>query len=175
LTFEANQQGNDVLVSWVTASELNNDRFEVERSNDGMQFIHIGTRNGQGTTSVMHQYSLIDEEPKAGINYYRLRQIDLDGTENLSDPVAVVFRQSDAPISIIHDAIHGALVIQATNEAGLARVTLFDAAGKTILHHESMVEDNWSGVISLPELSKGIYLIRCELNGTVSNLKLVTP
>jgi hypothetical protein len=175
LTFEANQQGADVLVSWITASELNNDRFEVERSNDGIQFARIGIRAGQGTTSVMHQYSLIDEEPEIGINYYRLRQIDLDGTENLSDPVAVVFRQEQAPISIVHDATQGYLVIQADNEAGTARLTLFDAAGKSIMDHERAVEENWNAVIGLPELSKGVYFVRCELNETVSIVKLITP
>jgi hypothetical protein len=175
LSFDAKQQGKDVLVSWITASELNNDRFEVERSQDGIDFTWIGTRVGNGTTSIMHSYSLLDNEPKNGINYYRLRQIDLDGSEKTTDPVAVVFRNEQSPISLFHDAALGSIVIQATNEDGSARFTLFDASGKVAFKYETTIPENWNSVIKLPDLSKGVYLIRCEVNGFSSNLKIVIP
>lgn len=70
--------------NWVTASELNNDFFTLERSRDGKKFEVVSHVNGAGTTSVRQTYAAIDERPYKGISYYRLKQTDFDGAAQYS-------------------------------------------------------------------------------------------
>ena len=78
-----------VRLDWVTASELNNDRFVVERSYDARNFKPLATVQGAGTTSEVRSYAVYDTDPGVGSIYYRIRQIDFDGTSSTS-PVRVV-------------------------------------------------------------------------------------
>jgi hypothetical protein len=173
ISFDAKQQGRDVLVSWVTASETNNDRFEVEHSPDGNDFHRIGTVNGHGTTSATHAYSLLDKNPSEGINYYRLRQIDYDGTEDVSDPVAVMFNKISTPITVYHDHAGESLIISCANSAGRAQITLYDATGKSIVVFDGDVDKNWNRVLSLPKLAAGMYSIKCIVNEESLTMKLI--
>jgi len=93
MSFTAAPSGKMVLLNWVTASELNNQRFEVERSSDGRNFYRIGSVAGAGTTSMQQTYSLRDEQPLNGISYYRLIQVDYDGARDVSKVVSVKFRK----------------------------------------------------------------------------------
>jgi Pentaxin family/G8 domain len=68
------------LLKWHTASETNNDRFEVERSQNGVDFEYLGQVKGAGTSNKPHDYTVTDEQPLPGTSYYRLKQVDLDGT-----------------------------------------------------------------------------------------------
>jgi len=69
---------NGVELHWATSSEVNNDYFDVERSEDGSYFESIGTVDGHGTTSSGYKYYFTDRSPHTGENYYRLRQVDFD-------------------------------------------------------------------------------------------------
>ncbi len=80
---------NLVQLVWLTASELNNEAFEVERSKDGFDFTSIAHIAGKGTTAEQHEYSLIDTKPLSGLSYYRLKQIDFDGTVTYTRLVSV--------------------------------------------------------------------------------------
>jgi uncharacterized repeat protein (TIGR01451 family) len=88
--FKAVKNGNAADLSWATAGELKNDRFEVERSTDGLTFTKVGALNGNGTTDVKKQYSFTDQLPaNASIVYYRLRIVDFDGKSTFSKIVVV--------------------------------------------------------------------------------------
>jgi hypothetical protein len=89
-SFTATYTNDAVLLNWETASEVNNDRFEVLRSTDGVNFTQIGTVAGNGTTSQPQAYSLLDRDVKPGLYYYRLRQVDFDGISELSRIVSVL-------------------------------------------------------------------------------------
>lgn len=87
--FYGDQVNESVMLNWATLSELNNNYFLVERSEDGMQFEAIGRIEGAGTTTEITEYSFQDKTPFAGPNYYRLKQIDLDGAINYSSLIEV--------------------------------------------------------------------------------------
>ncbi len=88
--FEARvNSDNQVELDWATASELNNDYFLIERSRDGAVWEVIAQVAGNGTTSQAMHYSTIDKEPYQGRSYYRLQQVDFDGTTAYSDLVNV--------------------------------------------------------------------------------------
>jgi len=80
---------NVVDLFWSTASERDNDRFEVERSTDGVHFEIINTMKGAGTTTNETQYYTVDQDPSIGVNYYRLNQWDTDGNSKHSEVRAV--------------------------------------------------------------------------------------
>ena len=85
-------KGQSVNVSWATAIEKNNAWFEVQRSAIGEVFETVGTVKGQGNTSSAHNYAFVDSRPLAGLSYYRLRQVDTDGTTAYSPVAAVQLR-----------------------------------------------------------------------------------
>ena len=68
-----------VVLEWKTASELDNDYFEVQHSLDGVEFEVIGEVDGNGTTNEELEYTFTHKTPRPGVNYYRLRQVDFDG------------------------------------------------------------------------------------------------
>ena len=78
-SFSAASEDRQIILTWSTASEINNDFMEVERSADGIHFTGIGRVSGYGTTNQIQDYHFTDFHPFSGINYYRLRQVDIDG------------------------------------------------------------------------------------------------
>ena len=80
ITFEAQANNNMVDLLWTTASEINNDYFVIESSSDGIEFNEVTEIVGAGNSNVEINYSAIDYNPYNGISYYRLKQVDFDGT-----------------------------------------------------------------------------------------------
>jgi hypothetical protein len=101
LTLSASVVNSDVQLLWSTASELNNRGFEVERSlNDQNNFVTIGFVDGIGNSTEINYYSFNDNPHLSGSNqiYYRLKQIDFDGTFSYSDVVSVSY---DVPAEFV--------------------------------------------------------------------------
>lgn len=89
ISFDADVNENQVVLSWATASELNNNYFTLERSRDGRTFETVTTLGGAGTTNEHVTYSFTDNTPYFGRSYYRLSQTDFDGTSASFDLVTV--------------------------------------------------------------------------------------
>lgn len=87
--FKAILEAHTVTLQWQTATEQNNDFMAVERSMDGRNYVEIGRVGGQGNSWEVHNYQLTDAQPLSGTNYYRLRQVDYDGTATISAVVAI--------------------------------------------------------------------------------------
>ncbi len=77
------------MLTWATASELNNKAFQIEKSIDGVNFSKIGKVKGNGTIEEVKNYRFLDVSATQGTNYYRLKQIDKDGAIHLSDVVSI--------------------------------------------------------------------------------------
>jgi len=88
-SFTASVTETEIILNWITATELNNQGFEIERSYDNNNFEKISFVPGFGTTTETKNYSYTIEKPIAGIQYYRLKQIDFDGTFEHSNSVEV--------------------------------------------------------------------------------------
>jgi hypothetical protein len=90
--FTAKQNTNKtVTVNWSTAAEVNCDHYTVERSSDNKNFKPVATVRGNGNSPTSICYSTIDEAPLKGVSYYRLRQADYNGKEEVYPPVSVNF------------------------------------------------------------------------------------
>lgn len=88
-SFSAQLSGRDVVLNWTTATELNNQGFDIELSLDNEDFTKIGFVPGFGTTSEMKSYSFRISNVKSGLQYYRLKQIDFDGTTTIHNSVEI--------------------------------------------------------------------------------------
>ncbi len=166
ISFEAAPEYQDVLLSWTTASEINNDRFEIERSLDGVAFSKVGSIDGVGTTTATQQYNYRDQQAldlDANVLYYRLRQIDLDGSFHLTNVVAVsTLRDELVGLSAypvpFQEEVNVRMVLK---EDSPIRVQLLDIQGK-VLSEERLQGRKGVNPYSLPagDLSSGVYMIR---------------
>lgn len=91
--FTADKVAEKVKVQWTTATEINNDKFIIERSADGKNFEHLAELSGAGTSKELNAYEVVDASPLKGTSYYRLTQIDFDGRSESFAPVAVSGKQ----------------------------------------------------------------------------------
>jgi len=96
INFEANINNSQIDLSWVTATEINNDFFTVERSIDGENWDKLTTTKGAGNSNQALEYYEIDYSPYLGVSYYRLKQTDFDGQFSYSNPVPVKFNKESA-------------------------------------------------------------------------------
>ncbi len=96
ISFSASIVSKTVTLYWSTATELNNHGFEIQRSNDGTEFYSVGFVNGRGTTTRQQNYSYSDKNVFDGKYYYRLKQVDFNGSYEYSGIVEVEFRAFDS-------------------------------------------------------------------------------
>ncbi len=94
ISFNAQLNGDVVEITWITASEINNDYFTVEKTKDIENFEVVAIVKGAGNSNSVKEYSAIDENPYEGVSYYRLKQTDFDGNYEYSDLVAVEYINS---------------------------------------------------------------------------------
>ncbi len=166
IEFKVKIKDGNTLLSFSTATETNNSHFIIERSADARTFSEIGQARGAGTTQEPHDYTFTDEKPLNGTNYYRLRQVDYDGTESFSPVVSVVFGKTDhitiAP-SPATDRVNIHLE-EALNTDG--RWQVFDNTGRQILSGawEAESADYELDVNILPE---GMYTFRLMVGSQV--------
>ena len=150
------------LLTWQTAIEENNKGFEIERSKDGKNWENIGFVQGNGTTLITQNYTYIDEAPFVGINYYRLKQIDLptgqadyDGAFEYSDIVTVEFRTTNATLAIYPNPV--------TNE-----LNIIDGQGRAIIYNllgqpvRELIISNEQLIINTSDLAKGQYILSIQ-------------
>jgi len=101
-SFEAKPVANQVELKWVTASELNNDYFSIQRSVDGVEFAELIRVKGQGTTQSETNYQYLDQQPLVGRSYYRLKQTDVDKKFSYSKVVMVEMIPGQIPVVNIY-------------------------------------------------------------------------
>ena len=90
LELEAKPRNSEIQINWSTASETNNDYFTVERSADAIKFTPLTDVDGSGNSNIIRSYFYVDEKPLAGINFYRVKQTDYDGSVNYSSVVKAI-------------------------------------------------------------------------------------
>jgi photosystem II stability/assembly factor-like uncharacterized protein len=88
-SFTALINGKEVILNWSTATEINNQGFEIQRSTEGKEFFTVGFVNGHGTTTEQQNYSYADRNLDGGKYFYRLKQVDFDGSYEYSDVVEI--------------------------------------------------------------------------------------
>ncbi|UPL47797.1 T9SS type A sorting domain-containing protein [Hymenobacter sublimis] len=154
VSFDAKVRGSKVALTWVTASELNNKGFEVERSRDGKTFESILSREGKGTTTARTTYTAADEQPLSGTSYYRLKQTDFNGTTSFSSPVVINFLRS-GDVTMYPNPVEDQLTIELGGATEGVMVSITDASGRTIRSQKL----DATGKLNMGDLKTGTYLV----------------
>lgn len=154
ISFEAQSKGDDNILTWSTASEINNDRFEIERSLDGKNFESIGKVDGQGTSYQVQSYSFLDDEVLNGENYYRLKQVDFDGKYEYSDIART--NNTKSRINIYPTSASNYITID-MDEQQVASVVVFNKMGQTI---KDMTISEMQTRIDISDLPSGMYFVQ---------------
>jgi hypothetical protein len=151
------------MLRWTTASEQENDRFEVERSLDGKSWQMIGEEKGHGTTNTLSQYSHADRDItklNASVVYYRLRQVDFNGQFEYS-PIRKLALDARAAIGVkawYSRASEAMNIMLSADAAGQMQIRLLDAQGKVVL---SETFNNAQGTqtmqLNMQGLPNGLY------------------
>ncbi|GGN04695.1 hypothetical protein GCM10010967_44640 [Dyadobacter beijingensis] len=142
---------------WKTVSEVDNERFEVERSADGLDFRMIGEVPGSRTSQQAHYYTFTDAETPNTTTYYRLKQVDTDGQFEYSKIIAL-YRNGDASFRLGPNPLTDFVDLQMPKHVGPATVKLMSMSGVELMRSPV----NGSGRVSIADLPKGIYLLQVE-------------
>jgi hypothetical protein len=153
-SFHAIIDKNQTILSWSTSSESNNKGFEIERSNNGIDFETIGFVAGAGNSNKLINYSFLDESAHSTIAYYRLNQIDFDGKSTYSE--ILTLNSDELNFDITPNPFADQITINASNAEQVISAEVMDLSGKVKLNASN------SGMVNIDtrELSQGIYFIR---------------
>jgi type IX secretion system substrate protein len=169
--FSAEKRADEVLLRWQTATELNNEGFEVEHSTDGSNWEYLGFVNGNGNSTEKHDYNFTHKSPANGENYYRLLQVDFDGQSDYSDIRSVEFEILDSQINVFPNPATSHSNIQLPGEYDEAHIIVSDLNGRTIFT-QRLEGGNPSHTLDVSSWQSGMYLIRIQLDGRFSTHKL---
>lgn len=155
--FEVRKQPRTILLEWQTATESNSKDFIIEHSVDGSNFSKIGEQAAAGWSDDTRNYRFIHKTPANGNNYYRLKQIDLDGSYEYSDLRAVLYYNFDKDISVYPNPTQGRIFVKNQSEK-IFILKVIDANGKTVL----VKNDLSPGAIALDlsHLPKAMYTLK---------------
>ena len=174
-TGKLNDNGT-VDLDWTTLVEINNQYFTVERSTDGVNFTELGRQEGAGNSTAELNYTLVDQKPATGTNYYRLKQTDYDGESKYVGGIVAINTQkaSTETVSIYPNPVEGrevTIAISNGNIDGSMLVEVTDLSGKTVYHNTLVGVQNH---IFLPiTISQGIYMVKLTSGDNVYQQKLL--
>jgi len=170
-SFTASISDGSVVLNWITATELNNQGFEIERSTTQQSWQKIGYVPGFGTTTEPKSYSFLDENVETGVYSYRLKQIDYDGTSTYTDAIEVEvdFTPNDFGLSQNYpNPFNPSTTIQfQVPKVSDVTIRIFDMLGQEVrtLFNEQVQPGSytveWNGLNSAgTKMSSGTYIYR---------------
>lgn len=172
IDFSARVAESKVKLSWVTATETNNDYFTIERSSDGRSFENLGIVFGKGNSTVISEYSFIDNNPLSGMNYYRLKQTDFDGQFSYSEIETVEFGTDNA-IKVYPTIVADVITVETGNDLDSdLTIIIRDLTGKEFTTFIIPANSNRKD-ISLGDLRAGHYFITIYNNETIETHKFI--
>jgi|GEM_PF-1117737 len=177
LDFSGKLNGTKVDLFWSTSSESNSDRFDVERSTDGINFSPIGTVKAKGTSSVTSHYVSADPLPVKGMNYYRLKMIDKDGAYIYSKTIAIqVNKAEDMTVKIMPNPFTSKLDIY-INLPRNSDVTIdfVDMNGIAVLTKKvkGYKGYNWFSFSDLDKVPSAAYMLKLSTDDGIVTQKLI--
>jgi hypothetical protein len=153
-------------LEWVTTSETNNDYFEIQKSTDALRFAAVGNVKGVGDSKETNRYHYTDESPASGTTYYRLNQVDYDGTATLSRIVAVKSDKAEPDLSVYPNPSQHVIEVASNNGSVVNGLKLMDLNGKVLLQRQQGNELDVSG------LNQGEYIVEFSTGGELVRKKI---
>lgn len=152
VSLDARLEGRTAVLTWETATETNNQGFEIQRSRDGFEWQTINWQEGSGTTNTLNAYTYTDYNTYRGINYYRLLQLDFNGTSAYSPAVSITTTAVNT-IDIYPNPASDFLIVSGLDGRTMDEVVIHDLNGKEVLR---LTDTN--NVLDISSLQPGMYV-----------------
>jgi len=163
-------QNQYVYLQWQTSQEENSDYFDVERSINGTSFIKIDSIKAAGTSNTLLSYASTDSKPIKGINFYRLKQVDLDGRFSYS-PISIVKFGTNVsplvypnPVSSVFTAVPGLELIR--------EIVIYNTQGKAVQFAMGNSTDE-EMKINVSVLPTGVYILKVKTDSQIYQYKII--
>lgn len=155
-----------VRLDWLTAHELNNDHFVIEKKvKDGHDYEVIAEVKGAGTTDEVQEYSFVDQTAMGAVNYYRLKQVDIDGTSTYSKMVEVRINTTQNPVYTLYPNPATRFInLKAVGQLEYNRsIELINMQGQPLYHGKLSANETFQvTTIPLESLPTGMYFVRVQ-------------
>ena len=172
LGVDARQKGSGVSIEWSTSQEINSNSFDVEKSADGnSNWVLVASVNAAGNSSVVKNYNVFDATPLNGVNFYRVKQVDLDGNFKYSKTVRVNLNFSKTAVSVLANPFYNTLTVDfssAIEQSVSAR--LVDITGKQVAIEKWAIStgNTRMNFSNIGNLQQGMYILNISnANGEV--------
>jgi len=177
-SFAANALKDGIQLAWATATETNNKGFEIQRSSDSKAYVTIGFVDGNGTSTSAHNYSFLDKKASSVKYYYRLCQVDFDGSYKFSKVVETGgVTPSEFSLSQNYPNPFNPVTMITFAVANPEQVTLkvFNILGKEVatLINEKKEAGTYNVDFSAANLASGTYIYRLQAGAFVQTKKMV--
>jgi hypothetical protein len=149
-------------LTWATSSEVNAKSYTIERSRDLQTFTNLSSQPAAGNSTEQLAYNYTDSQPHFGTNYYRLSQIDFDGSVHRYQPVAVIIEDREMPFGVFPNPVSGSrfkVKVEATDETQLS---LFNELGQKIAIETTKLSETVVEIQAKTELPSGSYLVQVK-------------
>ncbi len=177
IDFHADCNGNSAEIYWSTATETNNDYFVLEKSANAINFTEVAQIAGAGNSIEMQNYSYTDNNLISGNTYYRLRQTDFDGTENISEIIVVNCKteenSDELKLSVYPNPFGSEFSLILENFAGETNVEIFDMLGKLVYTKQFNIGNDYFDTKINIDLPATTYNLRVTSGVEVANVKVV--
>ncbi|MFZ4770629.1 MAG: beta strand repeat-containing protein, partial [Ferruginibacter sp.] len=165
LSFEAKQNAQQVLLNWATAQEQNSEIFIVEYSLNGQEWKSIGSVKAAGNSASINNYRFLHADPKSGNNFYRLVQVDKDGSKQISKVVVVNYSTRSEAFRLLNNPVDNGIIRFELKNA--ETVSIYSADGKLL---RQMLYPAGIQQATARFLQPGMYIIRA---GAISQNMIV--
>jgi hypothetical protein len=173
-SFSGKLEGTNAILNWNTATEFNNKGFELERSITGTDFTKIAFVAGKGNSTVSHNYQFTDFKMSTGANYYRLKQIDLDGRSSYSAIVKLTKASKNKFDVIVVNPSKKSVALQLTTTVSeRATINLFSLNGQLVISKSLQLTAGSTTVSVGDNLTKGTYIISIVNAGETISKKVI--
>ena len=162
-----------INIRWETATEINSSHFVLERSRDAANYKSIANIEAAGSSNTKKKYSFTDESALFGTNYYRLSQIDRDGTKQIFRPQAVIIDDTYLPFGVFPNpstATNFNVKVEDSDEASL---NLTDFSGRVIPLNINKLTQTILEIMPLEFLKSGTYILEVQTLGSLKKHKIL--
>ncbi|MPR33995.1 T9SS type A sorting domain-containing protein [Salmonirosea aquatica] len=171
--FTAQPIGQQVELGWETAWEKNSREFVVQRSSDLQEFGDLGSIAAAGETDGRRQYSFTDMAPLPGVNYYRLRMVDKDGTYEYSKVRDVIVHSDQPTLWVTPNPTTGERIRFRASSVDISALKLTTISGQNINFRINQGSDGYTELIPHSVLSPGMYFLILNQDGFRSHTKVL--
>jgi predicted Zn-dependent protease with MMP-like domain len=168
ISFEGKSLKNHIQLDWSTASEVNNDYFEILRSSDGATWFPAGMMDGKGNSQQISYYSWIDVSPMPRNNYYKLRQVDYSGEYSYTDVILVTFSHTNPDLKVYPNPAINFLIVE--NLINPIRIRLLNSMGITLI--DQLLTDSHQQ-LDISGIPSGVYIVTYHNEFTNGNLTIL--